>query len=95
MSKITLLNGRTATVPTGLFINNEWRKASDGGTFSTVNPSTGKHLLDFAHATTADVDDAVKAARVAFNTTWGRNSLPGERARRTWRLRVTPGRYAR
>jgi hypothetical protein len=83
-TKLALLNGRAASVPVGLFINNAWHASSDGGTFPTVNPATGAHLADFAHATSADVDKAVGAARLAFNTTWGRNSLPGERARRAF-----------
>lgn len=78
---ISLLDGRIASTPTGLFINNEWVASSDGTTFTTLNPATGEHLLDVQAASDADVDSAVKAARKAFNTTWGKNSLPSERAR--------------
>lgn len=80
MPEISLLGGRKATVQTNLFINNEFVPAKDGATFSTVNPATGEHLLDFAAAGEADVDAAVAAAREAFKTTWGRNALPGTRA---------------
>ncbi|GAA6022665.1 hypothetical protein JCM10207_008573 [Rhodosporidiobolus poonsookiae] len=79
-ASISLLNGRPATVRTGLFIDNQWTPSSDNGTFPVLNPATGEHLLDVSNATEADVDHAVKAARKAFNTTWGRNSLPGTRA---------------
>ena len=50
-----------------LFINNQWRDASDKGTFSVVNPATGKELATVASATAKDVDDAVRAARNAFD----------------------------
>ena len=49
------------------FINNEWRDASDGGTFKDINPNSGEVLAEVAAATNADVDDAVKAAREAFD----------------------------
>ena len=68
------------TVPVGLFINNEWVAASDKGTFETVNPATGKKLVDVAHATKTDVDAAARAARKAFKTTWGNNVVATERA---------------
>ncbi|KAM0753476.1 aldehyde dehydrogenase [Meredithblackwellia eburnea MCA 4105] len=80
-AEIALLGGRKVTTPTGLFINNEWVPSSDGGTFETVNPATGQKLLDVSSATSEDVDKAVAAARKAFNTTWGRHSVPTERAR--------------
>ena len=50
----------------GLYINGEWRDASDGGTFATSNPATGEHLAYCAEATKEDVDDAVNAAWAAF-----------------------------
>lgn len=54
-----------------LFINNEWCDASDGGSFTVHNPSTGKALAKVAAATVDDVDRAVKAARAAFDEgTW-------------------------
>lgn len=49
-----------------LFINNEWRKSSDGQTFQTVNPSTEQVIADVQSASTKDVDTAVAAARSAF-----------------------------
>jgi len=51
--------------------DNEWVASSSKETFSTVNPASGEHLVDVAHATKDDVDSAVKAARKAFKTTWG------------------------
>ncbi|KWU44406.1 NAD-aldehyde dehydrogenase [Rhodotorula sp. JG-1b] len=75
------LKSSSADVPTGLFINNEWRESFDSTSFEVLNPATGKVLTSVAHAKEADVDEAVKAARKAFKTTWGKNVGPEERAR--------------
>ena len=61
-----------------LFINGEWRDASDKATIKTYNPATGDILAEIADASEKDVDDAVKAARKAF-TTWSKTT-PIERA---------------
>lgn len=55
-------------------------EAKDGSTFEVLNPATGELLTNVSHAKTADVDLAVKAARTAFKTTWGKNSTPSDRA---------------
>lgn len=52
---------------TKLFINNEFVDAVSGNTFSTINPSTGKKLVDVAEGDKADVDLAVQAAKAAFD----------------------------
>ena len=62
----------------GLYINGQWRDASDGATFATKNPATGEHLAYCAEATKEDVDDAVNAAWAAFPA-W-REVAPQERA---------------
>ena len=62
----------------GLYINGQWRDASDGATFATKNPATGEHLAYCAEATKEDVDDAVNAAWAAFSA-W-REVAPQERA---------------
>lgn len=62
----------------GLYINGQWRDASDGTTFATKNPATGEHLAYCAEATKEDVDDAVNAAWAAFPA-W-REVAPQERA---------------
>lgn len=61
-----------------LFIDGEWRDASDGTTIKTYNPATGELLSEIADATEKDVDAAVKAAKKAFET-WGKTT-PAERA---------------
>ena len=52
----------------GLFINGEFRDASDGATFETTCPATGEHLAICAAGTKEDVDDAVKGAWKAFES---------------------------
>lgn len=50
----------------GLFINGEWKDASDSKTLESRNPATGELLARIADATEEDVNAAVKAARDAF-----------------------------
>ena len=61
-----------------LFINGEWRDASDGATFETFCPANGEKLATCAEGTQKDVDDAVAAARKAFGS-W-KNVSPVKRA---------------
>jgi aldehyde dehydrogenase (NAD+) len=53
-------------LPLQLFINNEFVDARSGKTFPTINPATGKKIVDVAEGDKADVDLAVKAAQRAF-----------------------------
>ena len=62
-----------------LFINGEWRDASDGQTVKTYSPVDGSLLAEVAEATKEDVDTAVSSAREAFKT-W-KNSTVKERAK--------------
>jgi phenylacetaldehyde dehydrogenase len=57
--------------PGQLFINGTWRESSDGQRRDVINPATGGVVSSIAWATTSDVDDAVAAARAAFdNGVW-------------------------
>jgi len=67
------------TGPTKLFINNEWVDSVSGKSFETINPANKQVIASVAEGDKADVDKAVKAARVAFQS-W-RQSNPTERAR--------------
>jgi aldehyde dehydrogenase (NAD+) len=49
----------------GLFIRGKWRK-SGGKRFETQNPATGEVLATFPDATRAEVNEAVRAATIAF-----------------------------
>lgn len=62
-----------------LFINGEWRDASDGQTVKTYSPVDGSLLAEVAEATKEDVDASVSSAREAFKT-W-KNSTVKERAK--------------
>jgi len=64
-----------------LIINGERTDASDGGTFDSIDPSTGEVLATVAKATKADVDRAVQNAQAAFEgKAWG-GMVPAERGR--------------
>ncbi len=56
----------------GLFINGEFVSPENGRYFDTINPATEEKLSRVADASEADVDKAVRAAREAYRTTWGR-----------------------
>ncbi len=49
----------------GHFIHGVWRQPSDGGYFTTSDPSTGEALASVAQGSATDVDAAVQAARSA------------------------------
>jgi aldehyde dehydrogenase (NAD+) len=57
-----------STLPTKLFINNEWVDSVSGKTFETINPATEDVITSVSEADAADVDLAVAAARAAFNS---------------------------
>ena len=58
-----------------LMIGNRWVPAQSGKTFESINPATENVLAHVAEADRADVDDAVKAAREAFDSgPWPRMS---------------------
>ena len=64
-----------------LIINGERTGASDGGTFDSIDPSTGEVLATVAKATKADVDRAVQTSQAAFEgKAWG-GIAPAERGR--------------
>ena len=63
--------------PGQLFIDGEWRDASDGGTWTHVSPVTNEEITSFAVGSAEDVDRAVKAARRAFDE----GPWPGMKAR--------------
>ena len=69
----------------GLFIGGEFVAPEKGKYFDTVNPATEEKLSRVADASEADVDKAVKAAREAYRTTWGRMK-PAERGKYIYRI---------
>ncbi|WP_433710203.1 phenylacetaldehyde dehydrogenase StyD [Nocardia sp. CA-084685] len=71
----TIVSALPEGTPTSLFIDGKWREATDGGTFTDINPATGAELEVLAAAGAADVDQAVAAARAQLDGEWG--ALPG------------------
>ena len=55
--------------PTQLYVNGEWRDASDGATFDVEDPATGEVVAAVADATEDDVRDMVDAA-AAVQDSW-------------------------
>jgi betaine-aldehyde dehydrogenase len=72
-------SGSTA-VPRELrnFINGELKPSRDGKTLDIVNPSTGETFATSPLSREADVDEAMRAARAAFDGGW-RATTPSER----------------
>ena len=69
----------------GLVIGGEEREPRDGGEIATIEPATGDQLAVVAEAGAQDVDDAVAAARRAYEEGW--RDLPG-RARAKYLFRL-------
>jgi len=69
-----------------LLIDGQWRPAKQGGTFEVVNPASGEVVGVVSEGTADDVEDAVAAARRAFETgPWSRMT-PSERGQLIWKL---------
>ncbi|KAN0103173.1 putative aldehyde dehydrogenase [Hyaloscypha variabilis] len=77
--ELTAPNGRKYTQPTGLFINNEWVKSSDGKKITSINPTDETDIAEVYAASVDDVDTAVAAARKAFKDPSWRDISPTDR----------------
>lgn len=73
--------GDTAFPPGRLFIDGRWRDAADGRRMEIVAPASGRPLTEVAKAGIRDVDDAVAAARRAFDAGVWSGLSSRERAR--------------
>jgi aldehyde dehydrogenase (NAD+) len=68
-----------------LFIGGKWQKPETGKYFDSINPATEEKLSSVAEAGKADIDKAVRAARKAYDGTWGK--MPArERAKYIFRI---------
>ncbi|HSF83271.1 MAG TPA: aldehyde dehydrogenase family protein [Anaerolineales bacterium] len=63
----------------GLFINNEWVTPADPQYYPSYDPANGEKLADTVQAGQKEVDEAVAAARKAFDS-WGKT--PGQQRAR-------------
>lgn len=64
-----------------LLIDGTWRPAAAGETWTHIHPATGEAMADLAVADASDVDDAVRAARRAFDDGRWSNSRAGVRVK--------------
>ena len=71
--------------PKRLLINGKSVAAKSGKTFETVNPANEEILALIAEGDKADVDDAVKAARAAFEGKWS-SITPHQRSRYLYKI---------
>ncbi len=72
--------------PRKMLIGGKWIEAASGKTFPTFNPASGDVLAQVAEGDKEDIDQAVKAARKAFETGPWRRMTPSERGRLVWKL---------
>ena len=63
-----------------LFINGAWQQSQSSERIEAIDPATEEVIATFPRGTAADIDDAVAAARAAFDGPWSRLK-PKERAR--------------
>jgi aldehyde dehydrogenase (NAD+) len=92
MTTITAPASRAATAPrvkvgqTKMLIDGKWVDSVSGKTFETINPATGEVIARVAEGDKADVDKAVKAARLAFEEGPWKKMNARERGRLMYRL---------
>jgi len=67
------------TLNVGAFIDGTFRPALSEKTIASLNPSTGKTLVQIADCGSSDVDAAVRSARTAFETGPWRKLAPKDR----------------
>ena len=68
-----------------LFIDGKFRKPNSANYFPSINPATEEQLSMIAEANETDVNNAVKAARKAYNGPWSK--MPAkERAKYMYRI---------
>ncbi|MEZ5184171.1 MAG: NAD-dependent succinate-semialdehyde dehydrogenase [Candidatus Nanopelagicales bacterium] len=72
--------------PNNLYIDGQWREASDGARVDVLDPATEEAVTSVPVATTADVDEALSAAQAGFGAwratgAWERSAVLREMAR--------------
>ncbi|HEY0846044.1 MAG TPA: aldehyde dehydrogenase family protein [Noviherbaspirillum sp.] len=64
-----------------MLINGQWCPARSGKTFPVFDPASGEEIARVPEADAADIDAAVRAARIAFESPAWRDMLPAQRER--------------
>lgn len=72
--------------PRKMLIDGKWVNSISGKTFPTYNPATGEILAQVAEGDHDDIEQAVKAARRAFDNGPWRRLTASERGRLIWKL---------
>jgi len=86
LSRVSAANAAFLRRPGRLLIDGAWIEAAGGGTFEVRDPSSDAVIATVAEGGAADIDRAVRAARVAFeDSDWSRMK-PVERERLMHRL---------
>ncbi|KAI9807937.1 MAG: hypothetical protein M1825_005243 [Sarcosagium campestre] len=79
IAHLTAPNGRKISLPTGLFINNEFVESQGGEKITSINPTDESEIASVYAAGADDIDVAVVAARNAFRDTTWRDMASSER----------------
>lgn len=69
-----------------ILIDGQWIEPVQGGSFSTVDPATGKVIAEIGRGTSGDIDKAVGAARTAFESGPWASMTPAARSRILWQI---------
>lgn len=70
----------------GLLINGVWKEAMTGETFAVENPANADTLTSVSAGAAADIDDAVSAARTAFDQGPWKTMTPSDRSKLIMKL---------
>jgi aldehyde dehydrogenase (NAD+) len=60
--------------PSGCLIDGTWQASSSGDLLQLTNPSNGESICQISRGNATDIDNAVQAARGAFNQEWGQTT---------------------
>ncbi len=69
-----------------MLINGRWTESASGKTFPVYNPATGEEIAQVAEGDTEDINQAVKAARAAFDHGPWSKMTASQRGRLIWKL---------
>jgi phenylacetaldehyde dehydrogenase len=85
MTTTTLEADRFLAQEHGLLIGGDWRQRP-GERLGVIDPATGATISTLAAGDASDVDEAVRAARAAFESPGWRDMRPAERSALLWRI---------